>query len=346
MAFAGFRTCDPLCGASPSGRFSLPMLLSNAWTAPDGRLFTATDRGFEVRAFRREAHRRVEAPLNAVPALTTDSAYVNVKCIDVSADGRMVALGLRATPFLAVYDTATWKAFAQPATLPQGTVGSVAFSPDGSRLAVTHANSPYVTIYNTGDWSKISNPGTLPAGAGGGVAFSPDGSKLAVGHANAPYMLVYNVSDWSVLFAASEHTATVCQLAWSPSGVYLAAVQTQSIFLHVYTVATWARTQPVMNPSNRSCVWSPDSSRLYGGGSGIIQYTDVGTWGSTNLRTGFATAVAVDAISRDGAVLAYRNGGASPYVGIIRTTDAALLDLAPLLDTSVRAQCWHHFPRP
>jgi WD40 repeat protein len=341
----GWITTDPLLTLAPGGLHGSAAAAVNPWMAPGGMLFVALDRGVECFAFSGELARRVHVGIQSVPGadgLTTDTAYSQAfACIALSRDGRMLAIGLKSSPYVAVYNTTTWRLYDAPATPPTGKVSSLAFSPDGSMLAVTHATSPFFSVYHTSDWSKLANPTTIPGTTGAGVGWSPDGSRLAVGSNSSPWLLVYDTSDWSVAYTATDLSAGVQVAAFAPNGTYLAV--TTGTSPRVYTTATWESVVPSWTVSNRHCVWSPDSARLYTGSSGQITYTTPGAWGSTTVKTGLATGVNANAISPDGAMVAYTQ---SPYLGVLRVSDGAVLTIPPVFGTVIRAACWFSFPRP
>ncbi len=341
---AGWITTDPALKGAPGGLHCAAAAAASPWLARGGRLFVAGDRAIECFAVQGETARRVPLPIQTLPGEITDAAYGNGNgCIGVSPDGRLLAVTLTLSPFMAVYDTASWRPVAPPGVLPAGKGYSLAFSPDGTLLAVTHDKAPGFSVYDTGSLSRLDSPATVPPGAGGGVCWSPDGTKLAIGCSGSPYLIVYRVSDWTVLYSgAGDLSGTAQVAAWSPDGLYLAVSTGTS--LRVYTAATWASVVPGIAAGNRCCVWARDSARLYTAQQGAITYTEPGTWGSTTLRTGLNTTSKPASISPDGSLMTVLHPVA-PYVGLLRIADAALPEFPSALLSVSRAAFWHAFPR-
>lgn len=119
-----------------------------------------------------------------------------------SADGSMLVVTTNASPYIQIYETATWTKLTGTPVLGNQTPGSAtdaAFSPNGALLAVTHSVTPFVSIFETTGWTKLADPAVLPTNSALNVAFSADGSLMAVAHAGSPFLTVYDTATWQVV---------------------------------------------------------------------------------------------------------------------------------------------------
>jgi hypothetical protein len=85
------------------------------------------------------------------------------------------------TPFVYVYPWTRSSTggfgtrYANPSTLPTGSVEHTDWNPTRTTLACSHFTSPYFSFYQwstSGFGTKYANPSTLPTGTGRSVAFS------------------------------------------------------------------------------------------------------------------------------------------------------------------------------
>ena len=71
-----------------------------------------------------------------------------IYALDFSPDGTKLAVTHGASPYIRVYNTATW-AYTDAVTVPGGGGNyGLTFTSDSTRLVVMSANSPYISIYN------------------------------------------------------------------------------------------------------------------------------------------------------------------------------------------------------
>lgn len=129
-----------------------------------------------------------------------------------------------------------------PATLPPGAGGGVAWSPNGEFLAVASTTTPFITIYQRFGTSffKMDNPATLPAGNATSCAWSPDGQFLAVGHITTPFVTIYQ--KFGATFTKLANPAslpagtTVEGVAWSRDGLYLSVSTVNTALTSAFAV--------------------------------------------------------------------------------------------------------------
>ena len=75
---------------------------------------------------------------------------------------RYLAVGTVSSPFVTIYNVATWGKLTDPVSLPPNVTYEPSFAPDGGILALASSVSPYITRYETAGWTKLANLGTLP----------------------------------------------------------------------------------------------------------------------------------------------------------------------------------------
>ena len=93
-----------------------------------------------------------------------------------TADGHYLAVGMTASPYLAVYGATDWQPMSGLPVLTEAT-NHVVFSPEGDYLAVIGANT--LRAIATRDWSEV--PSYARARTMYAADFSPDGRYLAIG---------------------------------------------------------------------------------------------------------------------------------------------------------------------
>lgn len=187
--------------------------------------------------------------------------------ISLSPDKTRMAVSGAASPYLTIFDTATWMSVPRGLINPPNMTTDCAYSPDGAYLAVTFSASPYLIVYNTSDWTTVTLGGNPPAQANC-CAFSPDGAYLAVGNSNSsPYLTVYNTSDWSkVTLTGGAAPGHVYDVAFSPDSSKLAVATASSPYITVYNTSDWSKatipTGSRPTASAYSCAFKPDGSQL------------------------------------------------------------------------------------
>lgn len=187
--------------------------------------------------------------------------------------GRLLLVGVSATPFYRIYDADTWltpddeltfHTLALPIT---ATVNHQALNPAQTLLAFAVAQTtPRMYVVNTADGSEVTLTSGAPTAAVNGLAFSPDGSKLAMTSAAFPYLAVLDVATWTGLtITGGNPPGTAYQTTFSPDGSKLAVGHESSPFLTVYNVADWSKiTITGGNPgsSGQGVAWSYDGALL------------------------------------------------------------------------------------
>ena len=180
----------------------------------------------------------------------------------ISPDGRWVAVGHYNSPYVAVYNTATWARVTLSGGNPADTVRDISFSPDGSLMALAHYTSPFLTVYNTTTWAKVTITGGNPEGICCSCRFSPSGAHLAVGHSTAPFLTVYAVSGWSKVSLPTTPPSETLGVDWLPSGELVATNDRQ---FRVYNPVDWSselKPASALSYAPRQIQVSPDGSKL------------------------------------------------------------------------------------
>ncbi|MFS0858342.1 tail fiber protein [Paenibacillus taichungensis] len=205
------------------------------------------------------------------------------RCVTYSKDGKYMAIGVSASPYVAIYKITDglYTRLPDPVALPTGDAYSVAFSPDGVYLVVGHANAPYITIYKrSGDtFAKMANPDVLPTGIGLATTFSPDSVYLVVGHSNLPLLTVYKRSgDTFTKITVTGHPSTVYGADFSPDGLYLALAHLSSPFVTILKRSGDTFTKlanPAVLPTGDAAAvrFSPDGTLLAVGHAGVPYIT-------------------------------------------------------------------------
>ena len=164
-------------------------IITSVAFSPDGKTL-AVGQGGGVVLYDVAGRRRLGDPL-AVPE-------GGVGSVAFSPDGKALAAGyavgfdaavLRGGVVLfrggvVLYDVAGRRRLGDPLAVPEGDVGSVAFSPDGKALAAGYSTvaGGGVVLYDVAGRRRLGDPLAVPEGGVGSVAFSPDGKALAAGY--------------------------------------------------------------------------------------------------------------------------------------------------------------------
>ena len=157
------------------------------------------------------------------------TTIVDASALAYSPDGKFVACGRSASPYLVLYKRTgdSFVTIANPSVLPTGQTTGVSFSPDSQYMLVSHDTSPSMTIYKiNGDvFTKLTNPASLPSGSGTACAISADGVYYAISTNSSPYIAVYKKSGdvfTKLANPASLPGGQVSSVVFSPDGQYLA----------------------------------------------------------------------------------------------------------------------------
>ena len=119
--------------------------------------------------------------------------------------------------------------YADPATIPTGSVRGIKFTSTGDAVAFAHANTPYISTYawsTAGFGSRKSNPATIPDSEGRGVDFRPGNDTIMVAASfNSPHAFAYpwSGSGFGTKYAnpgtVPGNSAHSCQ--WTSGGNYV-----------------------------------------------------------------------------------------------------------------------------
>jgi len=267
----------------------------------------------------------------------------------ISPDGNYLAVGITASPFLAIYKR-SGEAFVRlpnPTTLPPSRVLGLSWSPDSTYLSAQHNSSPFVSFYKrTGDTlAKLANPATLPASMDYGAnAFSPDGALVVVRASSSGYTTyLYARTGDTLTFAQSLGTAGYAlSAAWSPDGSYLAIGSSGSsynleIFKRVGNTLTRIALFTALSTAPHGLAWSGDGSVLYMAGTAapyLFTYRRIGdAFASESSLVDVAPVSAASwpspcAVSADGGYLALTLT-ASPFLLLYKIGDNGALTRLP-----------------
>ena len=120
----------------------------------------------------------------------------------MTPSGAALITGLYDTPYVAAVKwtgSGFGARYANPATLPTGTVFNVAISPDGKSVLLAASNQgviAYAWDDVTGFGAKFADPTSKPApGSATSVAFSDDGTLAIVGYANSDFLAIYEFNS-------------------------------------------------------------------------------------------------------------------------------------------------------
>ena len=214
----------------------------------------------------------------------TAAVPTNGRAVSVSPDGSKIAYACTSSPYLVVYDAASFSPITISGGNPAGTGICCKFSPDGAYLAVGHDTAPFLTIYETTGWTKVTGLSANPSGAVNAIAFTPDGSKLFVACQSSPGFYGYNTSDWTQMSDTPSLGGNGTGCAVHPDGTKVAITGTAALpYVWVYNIADWTAvaSTPGGGPvaAAQCCAYSPDGNRFYVGSSGsqaIYAYDLVG----------------------------------------------------------------------
>ena len=173
---------------------------------------------------------------------------------------------------------------ADPATLPAGLGGGVAYSADGVYLAITHNVTPFISVYKltAGVYVKLA---ALPAAPGmpKGLAISPDGVYLVASTTQSPYLSMWKrTGDTFAPYAltgnlAAAVTAATTSVAFSPNGQFFAVGNTPGgintcLYIHTYSggvfnqVASMSSSASILVNGCQAVAFSPDGTHLVASG--------------------------------------------------------------------------------
>ncbi|PKV42735.1 hypothetical protein CLU92_0005 [Janthinobacterium sp. 61] len=172
---------------------------------------------------------------------------------------------------------------ADPATLPAGAGGGVAYSADGVYLAIAHNVTPFISVYKltAGVYVKLA---ALPAAPGlpRGLAISPDGVYLAACTVQSPYLTLWKrTGDTFASYAftgnlSSAVVATTTSVAFSPNGQFFAVGNTPvgvntNLYIHTYSGGVFSQVASMGSASLlfngcQAMAFSPDGTHLVASG--------------------------------------------------------------------------------
>ena len=198
-------------------------------------------------------------------------------CHAFSTSGALLAIGLELTPFLIIYDVATWLPVAGPTV--SAAVTSLAFSPDNTTLAVTFRVSPGLARYSTSGWAIVPALQFTPTVNINVVRYSPDGTKIAIVYEASSYFRMWNSGVFVTL--PSGPAAAARMLAFSTdstkvvvgSGFGITIYNTSDLSVVPHTL-----TKQDSFASFSGAAFSPDGTQLVICGDSFLQWSPTSTW--------------------------------------------------------------------
>jgi WD domain, G-beta repeat len=230
----------------------------------------------------------------------TMNAFAGViNSVAITPDGDTIFCGGATTPFLQgqVLDGLGYPSnvnvlFTNPATLPAGSVFTVAVHPSGSHVVCGHATTPFMSCYPivaSGFSTKIANPATtLPAAQVNALAWSPTGDFLAVASQTSPFLQVYSFDPYTGFGATPVASPATLPtggpgsgvgghgVAWNPAGTWIALAMSTAPYLYMvpfnrqtgtFGTAIASITVPFFG-NVTSVAFSPCGNYLIAGGGG------------------------------------------------------------------------------
>jgi Tol biopolymer transport system component len=161
-------------------------------------------------------------------------------------------------------------------------LGAPSWSPEGTRLAYTRANGELWVVSATtgGNGTAVALP--APA-AVVSAAWSPYPSSAGIAYTDggAIFQVDPDSGVGGELAPAGPNGRVRSELSWHPRGVYLLDTSTAS------DGTTWVESQAgtyLIEPTDRSGVWSPDGNRVLFTRGGVLTLYDVAGATATPLR--------------------------------------------------------------
>lgn len=213
----------------------------------------------------------LENAITAIPPYSTLAQTVPLAApagMDLSPDGKMLAMGSTASPFYSFYllgssiapdyqNILVSRNLFTPTTAA-GAINGVAYHPDGTKLFVASTTTPFIQCFaldrNTPNGTNFANPGTLPTGSGNCVAVSPRGGSVVIGHATTPFMSGYpiqtNAFGGKYANPSTLPAAQVSGISFAKTGNYVAVVYASTPFLTVYSFSESGGFGTALSPSS------------------------------------------------------------------------------------------------
>ncbi len=156
------------------------------------------------------------------------SPHEDVRSIDVSPDGRLVATGSHWGTKVKVWEARTGKLVKE---LPVEAGSRVRFSPDGKWLATTIFGGG-CQLWAVDSWQAGPHIG------GGALAFTPDGKLLAVETGYGVVRLVNPATGREYARLEDPNQDQANSIAFSPDGTQLVTTSNDSHSIHVWDLRT------------------------------------------------------------------------------------------------------------
>lgn len=132
-----------------------------------------------------------------------------------SPSGDHLAIACSGSPYVNVFETATWTKLSDPATLPSASRDAIAFKPDGTELVLGGSGNPRFDRYAFPSMVRQANYATMPGYEVNGVSYNHTGSVLAVVFSSAPYIMRYNTATGDLLDAPASQPALAQDVEYS-----------------------------------------------------------------------------------------------------------------------------------
>lgn len=140
------------------------------------------------------------------------------------------------SPYLTVFDTASWAATGGPALSAAPT--AIAVNPAGNTVVLGTAETPYLAIHDTATWAAKPAVDTALPLFPNAIAFDPHDEMFSVAHSGAPYLSTYardpNSDVYKSMPFATLPASNAAAVAYSPNGELVAVSVASSPYLLIY----------------------------------------------------------------------------------------------------------------
>ena len=196
-------------------------------------------------------------------------ASYDINAIDITQDGKFIAIGLQGSPYIEVYEF-DGKTISAPLTLPSIAMdyGAVAWSPNGKYIALGKGQ---IWERNGTAFTKI-NCNNYPSSPVCGAEWSPDGKFLALQQqSGGNWTHIYELQNGAFIRVYMQSQTTYGRLRWSPQGDLLLKTDPDNSFASIIkrttnNDGTTSFTSPVnlgWGTYCRDIAWSPNGEYVF-----------------------------------------------------------------------------------
>ncbi len=185
----------------------------------------------------------------------------NVRSVSFNPDGTLLASGGKDKSII-LWDTATWKAVAEPMAGHTDRVTQVTFSPDGQTIA-SSGRDGNIIFWDVASRQIIGQPIAAHTGWANSVAYLPDGQTL-VSAGDDGKIIFWDVASRQPRHTLQAHSEPVLRVVVNPSGALLAAGSSDNTISLWDTTSLQAIGTPLTGHTGKinDLAFSPDGSIL------------------------------------------------------------------------------------